>query len=167
MRKKTGFLFQSAGLFDSISVKENVAFPLRRHTRKSEEEIRAIVHEKLKEVELENEGDKMPAELSGGMRKRAGLARSLCLDPRIMLVDEPRSGLDPITAAEIYKLLAGLKEKRKVTLVIVTHDVTGVRDLADRLAVLNEGKIVACGSADELAHSDNPLVRQLVSGAEK
>lgn len=165
-RKSVGFLFQNAALFDSISVSENVAFPLRRHTRKSEKEIRAVVREKLEEVELAQEGNKMPSQLSGGMAKRAGLARALALDPNILLVDEPSSGLDRITATEIYQLLLELKKKKKVTLVVVTHDVTGARTFADRFAVLDRGKIAGCGTADELAHSDNPLVRDLSQGSE-
>jgi len=160
-----GFLFQNAALFDSISVAENVAFPLRRHTKKSEEEIRAIVHEKLKEVELENEGEKSPAQLSGGMSKRAALARALVLDPPIILVDEPSSGLDVITADEIYDLLLQLKKSRKVTLIVVTHDVKGAQKFADRFAVLDHGKIIGCGTADELLHSDNALVRELAKGS--
>lgn len=164
-RKKVGFLFQSGALFDSISVAENVAFPLRRHTRKSAKEIRDIVQEKLKEVELEKEGAKMPAELSGGMMKRAGLARALALDPELLLVDEPSSGLDQITASEIYELLLRLKKNRKTTLVVVTHDVVGSREFADEFAVLDQGRIVACGSAEELAKSDNPLVCGLIQGS--
>jgi phospholipid/cholesterol/gamma-HCH transport system ATP-binding protein len=166
VRKKVGFLFQSAALFDSISVSENVAFPLRRHTKKSEQDIRNIVHEKLEEVELGQEGNKMPSELSGGMRKRVGLARAMALAPGILLIDEPSSGLDRITASEIYQLLLKLKKKQKVTLVVVTHDVTGARKFADEFAVLDRGKIAACGSVDELAHSDNSLVRELALGSE-
>jgi phospholipid/cholesterol/gamma-HCH transport system ATP-binding protein len=165
-RKRVGFLFQNAALFDSISVSENVAFPLRRHTRKSNEEIQATVREKLEEVELGKEGNKMPAQLSGGMKKRAGLARALALDPAILLVHEPSSGLDRITAREIYQLLQDLKKKRNVTLVVVTHDVTGSRQFADRYAVLAQGKIAGCGTAEELAHSDNTLVRELTEGSE-
>jgi phospholipid/cholesterol/gamma-HCH transport system ATP-binding protein len=166
VRRKMGFLFQDAALFDSISVGENVAFPLRRHTRKSEREIQAIVHEKLKEVELEGQENIMPAQLSGGMRKRAGLARALALDPGILLIDEPSSGLDRITASEIDELLRGLKEKRNATLIVVTHDIAGARRFADRFAVLDCGKIAACGTPDELAHTDNPLVKQLASTSE-
>lgn len=165
-RKKTGFLFQNAALFDSITVAENVAFPLRRHTKKSEDEIRGIVHEKLADVELEKEGDKMPSELSGGMQKRAGLARALALQPPILLVDEPSSGLDTITAHEIYDLLLNLKKKHNVSLVVVTHDAVGVHNLADRLAVIDHGKIAGCGTAEELAKSENPLVRKLAGGSE-
>ena len=166
IRKSIGFLFQNAALFDSISVAENVAFPLRRHTRKSDREIRDIVHEKLREVELENEGKKMPAELSGGMSKRAALARALALDPQILLIDEPSSGLDRITAGEIHNLLFRLKQNRKVTMVVVTHDVSGARRFADQFAVLDQGAIAGCGSAEDLAHSDNPLVRELAEAPE-
>jgi phospholipid/cholesterol/gamma-HCH transport system ATP-binding protein len=163
VRKKIGFLFQNGALFDSISVADNVAFPLRRHTRKSEDEIQEIVHEKLKEVELEKDGQKMPAELSGGMNKRAGLARALALDPSILLIDEPSSGLDRITASEIQDLLARLKNRRKVTLVVVTHDVSGARKFADHFAVLDRGKIAAYGTAEELERSSDALVRGLAA----
>src|SRR5579884_327547 len=166
VRKHMGFLFQSAALFDSISVGDNIAFPLRRHTRKSEREIQSIVREKLKEVELENEIGKMPAELSGGMKKRAGLARALALDPSILLVDEPSSGLDRITASEIYALLRQLKKKQKVTMVAVTHDVLGARSFADKFAVLAGGRIAECGTAEDLTRSENPLVRELAMGSE-
>jgi phospholipid/cholesterol/gamma-HCH transport system ATP-binding protein len=165
-RKQVGFLFQNAALFDSISVAENVAFPLRRHTRKSESEIQSIVRERLKEVELEKDGQKMPSELSGGMSKRAALARALALDPKILLVDEPSSGLDRITAQEIYQLLLQLKKQQRVTLIAVTHDVPGARSFADQFAVLDHGKIAGCGTADDLARSDNPLVRELAAGSE-
>jgi phospholipid/cholesterol/gamma-HCH transport system ATP-binding protein len=166
VRRQIGFLFQNAALFDSISVGENVAFPLRRHTRKSEDEIRSIVQEKLKEVELENEGSKMPSELSGGMVKRAGLARALALDPAILLIDEPSSGLDRITAAEIYKLLLRMKNNRRVTSVVVTHDVIGAQKFADEFGVLDQGHMVACGPHDELVRSENQLVRELIAGSE-
>lgn len=166
IRRQIGFLFQNAALFDSITVGENVAFPLRRHTKKSEAEIRKIVQEKLKEVELENEGRKMPSELSGGMVKRAGLARALALDPPILLIDEPSSGLDRITANEIYGLLLRLKQSRRVTTVIVTHDVTGARKFADEFGVLDGGRIAACGSYDELAGNESRLVRALIAGSE-
>lgn len=166
VRRQIGFLFQNAALFDSITVGENVAFPLRRHTKKSEDEIQSIVQEKLKEVELENESSKMPSELSGGMLKRAGLARALALDPKILLIDEPSSGLDRITANEIYALLLRLKENRQVTTVLVTHDVTGARKFADEFAVLDEGRLAACGGHDELARSDSRLVRELIAGSE-
>ncbi len=165
VRTTVGFMFQDAALFDSISVGENVAFPLRRHTSKSEDEIRQIVKEKLSQVGLEQAADKMPADLSGGMRKRAGLARALALDPPMLLADEPNSGLDPVTAAEIYELLSGLKERHRTTLLMVTHDAAGVRTFADRMGVLDQGRLIACGSPDELTSDKEPLVHALLSHA--
>ncbi|HKD04522.1 MAG TPA: ATP-binding cassette domain-containing protein [Bryobacteraceae bacterium] len=164
-RKHIGFLFQQAALFDSLSVRENVAFPLRRHTNKSEKEIRDAVHHTLESVGLEKDEDKLPAELSGGMRKRVGLARALVLDPPIVMADEPSSGLDVITASEIYELLSKLRERKK-TLVIVTHDGMGLANLVDELAVLDQS-IIACGKPDELAKSENHLVKELVGARER
>lgn len=158
-RQKIGFLFQSAALFDSISVGENVAFPLRRHTDLKEPEIRQRAMEKLDSVGLENEYDKMPADLSGGMRKRAGLARAMALDPPLLLVDEPSAGLDPITADEIDDLLLGLKTEGKTTLIVVTHNIPSARRLGDELVMLHEGRIIARGTPEELEQSDNELVR--------
>lgn len=162
VRKKAGFLFQNAALFDSISVGENVAFPLRRHTDLSDADIRARAQEKLASVGLEKEFDKMPAALSGGMRKRAGLARAMALDPGILLVDEPSAGLDPITADEIDDLLLELK-RGGATLIIVTHNIPSARKMGDTLAMLHEGKIVAQGTAGELDQSDNALVRAFMT----
>ena len=166
VRKKVGFMFQDGALFDSISLSENLAFPLRRHTSKPEKEIRDTVREKLSEVGLEKELNKMPADLSGGMRKRAGLARALVLDPPILLADEPGSGLDPVTAAEINGLLQELKERQRTTLVVVTHDAARVQGFADRLGVLDRGRMIACGTLEELAESREELVRALASGGE-
>jgi phospholipid/cholesterol/gamma-HCH transport system ATP-binding protein len=163
VRKKMGFLFQTAALFDSISVGDNLAFPLRRHTKKSDQEIEGIVRESLAQVGLEKDRDKMPADLSGGMRKRAGLARAMILDPSILLIDEPSSGLDAITAGEIDALLLDLKSKQKRTLVVVTHDPVGARRFADRLGVLDRGRLVACGTQQELENSGNETVRELVA----
>jgi phospholipid/cholesterol/gamma-HCH transport system ATP-binding protein len=163
VRRKIGFLFQNAALFDSISVGENVAFPIRRHTDLPDEQVRSRAREKLAAVGLQDEYDKMPAALSGGMRKRAGLARALALDPRILLVDEPSAGLDPITAAEIDELLLDLKRRGGVTLIVVTHNIPSARQLGDRLLMLHEGRIVAQGSADDLDRSDNELVRSFMS----
>lgn len=165
-RKRIGFLFQQAALFDSISVRENVAFPLRRHTNKREKEIRGIVHQALESVGLEKDEDKMPGALSGGMLKRVGLARALVLDPPIVMVDEPSSGLDAITASEIYELLSKLRERKK-TLVIVTHDGSGLSNMVDEVAVLDRGVIVACGKPDELMKSDNQLVKLLAGSKER
>ena len=163
VRKKMGFLFQSAALFDSISVGENVAFPMRRHTRLAEAEIRKRVDERLSAVGLERDFDKMPGELSGGMRKRAGLARALALDPRILLVDEPSAGLDPITSEEIDSLLVDMKQTRGVTLVVVTHNMQSARCLGDQLLMLHEGRIVARGTPQELDHDSNELVRAFMT----
>lgn len=158
VRKGIGFLFQNAALFDSISVGENVAFPLRRHTRLSDADIRRKATEKLDSVGLGQEYNKMPAELSGGMRKRAGLARALALDPRLLLVDEPSAGLDPITADEIDELLLDLKRHGGTTLVIVTHNIPSAKRLGDELAMLHDGRIVTRGTPEDLARSDDPLV---------
>lgn len=158
VRKKIGFLFQNAALFDSISVGENVAFPLRRHTRQTEAEIRRRAQAKLDSVGLGNEYDKMPAALSGGMRKRAGLARAMALDPSILLVDEPSAGLDPITADEIDELLLSLKGSG-TTIIVVTHNIPSARRLGDHLVMLHEGRIAAQGTAAELENSSSELVR--------
>ena len=163
VRKKLGFLFQNAALFDSISVGENVAFPLRRHTEMGEQEIRTRATEKLAAVGLESDYDKMPATLSGGMRKRAGLARALALDPKILLIDEPSAGLDPITADEIDDLLVGLKRSGGTTLIIVTHNIPSARKMGDTLAMLHEGQIVAQGTVDEMDRHDNELVRAFMT----
>lgn len=163
VRRKIGFLFQNAALFDSISVGENVAFPLRRHTTLSNREVRERAAGKLEAVGLGAEFDKMPAALSGGMRKRAGLARAMALDPPILLVDEPSAGLDPITADEIDQLLLGLKERGGTTLIVVTHDIASARRLGDRLLMLDQGRIVATGTAVELERSTDPLVRSFMS----
>ena len=159
VRRNIGFLFQNAALFDSISVGENVAFPLRRHTTLGDREIRAAAMEKLESVGLGREYDKMPATLSGGMRKRAGLARALALDPRLLLVDEPSAGLDPITADEIDTLLAGLKGRGGATLIVVTHNMPSAKRLGDSLIVLHDGRIIAAGTPSELAQSGHELVR--------
>jgi phospholipid/cholesterol/gamma-HCH transport system ATP-binding protein len=163
VRRKIGFLFQSAALFDSISVGENVAFPMRRHTRQSDREIKERATEKLASVGLEKEYDKMPAELSGGMRKRAGLARALALDPPIVLVDEPSAGLDPITADEIDTLLFELKERGGTTLIVVTHNIPSAKRLGDDLVMLDQGRIAARGSVADLEKSAEPMVRAFMS----
>jgi phospholipid/cholesterol/gamma-HCH transport system ATP-binding protein len=158
VRRSMGFLFQNAALFDSISVGENVAFPLRRHTDWPDSKIREVARARLADVGLEDDYDKMPADLSGGMRKRAGLARAMALDPDILLVDEPSAGLDPITANEIDQLLVDLR-KKGTTLVIVTHNIPSARHLADELAVLHEGRVIARGTAEELDRSGDEIVR--------
>jgi phospholipid/cholesterol/gamma-HCH transport system ATP-binding protein len=159
VRRGIGFLFQSAALFDSISVGENVAFPMRRHTRLADPEIRERAEAKLGAVGLHGEYDKMPGQLSGGMRKRAGLARAMALDPSVLLVDEPSAGLDPITADEIDELLAGLKQDGGTTLIVVTHNIPSAKRLGDELLMLHEGRIVAQGDAAALERSRDPMVR--------
>jgi len=163
VRKTMGFLFQYSALFDSMTVGENVAFPLRRHTAFPERQIQTVVREKLASVGLENDIDQMPLELSGGMRKRAGLARALALDPEILLVDEPSSGLDPITAREIDTLLLALKSGRSTSIVVVTHSMTSARQISDHLIVLKEGKIAAQGTVSEMDNSNIDVVRQFMS----
>ena len=158
MRRRMGFLFQAAALFDSISLGENVAFPLRRHTDWPDSKIRAVAEEKLADVGLAGEYDKMPSELSGGMRKRAGLARAMALDPDILLVDEPSAGLDPITADEIDELLLAQKKRGK-TVIVVTHNIPSALHICDELAMLHEGRVIARGTAAELNSSGDELVR--------
>ncbi|HSL20858.1 MAG TPA: ABC transporter ATP-binding protein [Vicinamibacterales bacterium] len=159
VRRRMGFVFQNGALFDSISVGENVAFVLRRHTTLSDREIRSRAAEKLARVGLEHDYEKMPAALSGGMRKRAGLARAMALDPPILLVDEPSAGLDPITSGEIDDLLLDLKQNDGTTVVIVTHNMPSARKLADRLVMLHDGRVCAAGTPAELERSDDPLVQ--------
>jgi phospholipid/cholesterol/gamma-HCH transport system ATP-binding protein len=159
LRQQMGFLFQNAALFDSISVGENVAFPMRRHTRWTEAEIRERAQRKLDAVGLGQDFDKMPAALSGGMRKRAGLARAMALDPPLLLVDEPSAGLDPITSAEIDELLLDLKRSQQTTLVVVTHNIPSARRIGDELLMLHEGRILARGTADALSRSEHAIVQ--------
>jgi phospholipid/cholesterol/gamma-HCH transport system ATP-binding protein len=164
VRRNIGFLFQSGALFDSFSVGDNLALPLQRLDKsKSREQVRQAIEKTLADVGLGRDKDKMPSELSGGMRKRAGLARALVLDPKLLLVDEPESGLDRITASEIDNLLLKVKTEHHTTLVIVTHDARSARKIADRIAVLEKGELAGFGTAAELDQSDNPIVRQLVS----
>jgi phospholipid/cholesterol/gamma-HCH transport system ATP-binding protein len=167
VRSRIGFLFQSGALFDSLSLYENLALPLKRlRDKKPDEEIDAIVHQNLDDVGLGKDGNKMPAELSGGMRKRAGLARALMLRPHILLVDEPVSGLDRVTAAEIDDLLLRVRKRDNTTMMVVTHDTHEARRLGDRVAVLDNGNLIAIGDINALAANQNPLVRALVSERE-
>jgi phospholipid/cholesterol/gamma-HCH transport system ATP-binding protein len=158
VRRSMGFLFQNAALFDSITVGENVAFPLRRHTDWPDDRIREVARARLESVGLDRDFDKMPAELSGGMKKRCGLARAMALDPDILLVDEPSAGLDPITADEIDDLLVKQKQEG-TTLVVVTHNIPSARHVGDELAVLHDGKVIAQGTARELERSEHEMVR--------
>ena len=162
VRRRMGFVFQNGALFDSISVGENVAFVVRRHERLPEREIRARAAEKLARVGLERDYDKMPSALSGGMRKRAGLARAMALDPPILLVDEPSAGLDPITSQEIDDLLLDLKRRDGTTLVIVTHNIPSARRLADTMIMLHDGRVAASGPVAEFERNGDPLVQSFV-----
>jgi phospholipid/cholesterol/gamma-HCH transport system ATP-binding protein len=164
IRIKVGFLFQQAALYDSLSIEENVAFPLDRHSNLQHAERQERVHMLLESVGMEQHGKKLPSQISGGMKKRVGLARALALEPEIMLFDEPTAGLDPITAAEINQLILGLQEKRKITSIVVTHDIRGARTVSHRLVLVNEGSIVAQGTFEELKQSQNPFVAQFLLG---
>jgi phospholipid/cholesterol/gamma-HCH transport system ATP-binding protein len=165
VRKKIGFLFQSAALYDSLTVEENVAFPLARHTKMSEAERKNRARELLSAVGMERDVEKLPSEISGGMQKRVGLARALALDPEILLFDEPTAGLDPITAAEIENLILEHKEKRNITSVVVTHEIRSAKVFADRFVLMNEGKILADGAFDELRKSRNKFVADFLREA--
>jgi phospholipid/cholesterol/gamma-HCH transport system ATP-binding protein len=162
VRKKIGFLFQHAALYDSLTVEENVRFPLGRHTKSPAEEQTRRVHELLANVGMDRETTKMPSEVSGGMQKRVGWARPLALDPEIVLFDEPTAGLDPITALEISKLIVELKEKRRMTAIIVTHDIHSAKIFADRLVFLDGGKIRADGSFSDLQKSGDQFVKKFL-----
>lgn len=166
-RQSIGVLFQSGALFNSMTVAENVALPLREHSDLPEQTIEIVVKIKLELVGLREHAEKMPAELSGGMKKRAGLARALALDPKILFYDEPSAGLDPVTSAEIDELIIDLNEKLGVTSVVVTHEMESAFRIADRMVLLDRGKFVVSGTGEELRNSTNPLVRQFVHGLTK
>ena len=167
LRLNFGMLFQGAALFDSMSVYENVGFALLEHTDLSEDQIREKVTEALKMVGLEGIQDSMPAELSGGMKKRVGLARAICNDPRIILYDEPTTGLDPIMADTINDLIIDLNRKLKVTSIAVTHDMKSAYKIATRIAMLYHGKIMEVGTPEKIKNTDDPLVKQFITGAAK
>jgi len=162
VRKKIGFLFQQAALYDSLNVEENVVFPMGRHSSMPVEKQRLRARQLLASVGMRQDLNKLPSEISGGMQKRVGLARALALDPEILLFDEPTAGLDPITAAEIADLIVGLKKQHRLTAIVVTHDIRGARTFADRIVLLNLGKIVAEGSFAELRKSKDKFVSQFL-----
>jgi phospholipid/cholesterol/gamma-HCH transport system ATP-binding protein len=164
IRKKFGVLFQDGALFGSLTLWDNVAFPLRQHTEKGDEEIAEIVNRRMSEVGLGGEGAKMPNELSGGMRKRAGFARALVLDPEIVLFDEPDSGLDPVRTALLCELIKEIHAENGGCYVVITHDIMSARRVAEHISVLWKGRIVESGPAEELFASENPFVRQFLSG---
>ena len=164
VRKKFGMLFQSAALFDSMKVWENVGFGLKQHTSMTEEEIRDTAIKKLNMVGLAGAEDVMPSELSGGMRKRVGLARAIAMEPEILLYDEPTTGLDPIMADAINELIIKMRERLNVTSVVITHDIKSAYKIADTIAMLYNGVIIAEGSPDEIRNTSDPVVRQFIEG---
>ncbi len=164
IRTKFGFLFQSAGLLDSLTVGENVGLGLKQRSGLNDTEIRRIVDEKLTMVGMAGIEDIMPADLSGGMKKRAGLARAIAMEPEIVLYDEPTTGLDPIMADSINELILFLKQELNITSVVVTHDMISARKVGNRVAMLDEGKIIFNGTMENLDHTDNPVVRQFIEG---
>ena len=165
IRKKFGMLFQEAALFDSMTVGENVAFPLREHTLFKENEIQEIIADRLKAVGLTGINDKMPSELSGGMRKRVGLARAIAMHPQIVLFDEPTTGLDPVMAEAINQLIIDTQKSFNLTCVVISHDVHSIFEISHRIAMLYEGKIIEYGTPDEIRASNNPVIVQFLSGS--
>ncbi|MCS7183345.1 MAG: ABC transporter ATP-binding protein [Thermoanaerobaculum sp.] len=164
IRRKFGMSFQEGALFDSMTVFDNIAFPLRRHTPMSEAEIAQRVRECLALVHLSGVEHKMPAQLSGGMRRRVGFARAIALKPEILLFDEPNTGLDPITAAAIDRVIIEMRDKMPVTMVTITHDMTSAFRIADRLAMLRDGKIVAVAPPEEFRQLPDPYVQGFLAG---
>jgi len=163
IRTRIGFLFQDAALYDALNLEDNVAFPLRRHQRFSRAEQRDRARTLLADMGMSDARTKMPSEVSGGMKKRVGLARALALDPDILLFDEPTAGLDPITCAEIESLITDLKSRRQIAGVVVTHDLHCVRAVADRVAFLNDGRIVFDGPLEDLASSRDETVAEFLA----
>ncbi len=165
VRQKFGMLFQASALFDSMTVDENVGLGLREHTKLSENQVRQKVEGKLRMVGLSEVEQLKPAELSGGMKKRVGLARAIAMDPEYVLFDEPTTGLDPIMADVINELIVSLRNTLSITSIAVTHDIVSAYKIADRIAMLYEGKIVFVGTPEEVKNTDNPLVRQFIEGS--
>jgi phospholipid/cholesterol/gamma-HCH transport system ATP-binding protein len=164
MRKHFGMLFQGAALFDSMTVGENVGLPLVKHGHMAEEEVRETVLEKLRLIGLTDVYDSYPSALSGGMKKRVGLARAIVMDPQVVLYDEPTTGLDPIMSDVINSLIRDLQHELNITSVVVTHDINSAYRVADRMTMLHEGKIIYSGTPDETRETDNAIVRQFIEG---
>ena len=164
VRTRFGFLFQMGALFDSLTVAENIAFPVVEHTHKPPEEVKTIVTQKLRLVGLPEAGPKMPGELSGGQKKRVALARAIALDPEVILYDEPTTGLDPVRSDVINELILKLQRELTVTSIVVTHDMNSAFKVADRIVMLHEGHIVFDGTPDEIEKSEDPDVKRFVLG---
>jgi phospholipid/cholesterol/gamma-HCH transport system ATP-binding protein len=164
IRKKFGMLFQAGALFDSLSVWENVGFGLKQHTSLRDEEIKAIAVDKLRLLGLRHVEDLMSSELSGGMRKRVSLARAIAMEPEILLYDEPTTGLDPIMADAINELIVQMKKKLQVTSIAITHDMVSAYKIADRIAMLYEGRIIEVGTPQRIRESDDEIVQQFIQG---
>ena len=164
LKDRLGIVFQFGALFDSLSVYENVAFPLEEKTKLTSAQIYERVMKDLTDLGLEEDRDKYPAQLSGGMKKRAALARCLVLDPEIIFFDEPTTGLDPVIAASIYKIIRNLQEKRKLTALIVSHEIPGIFKIVDRVAMLHDGKIISVGTPEEIQATSNQTVQKFLNG---
>lgn len=164
VRRRFGMLFQGAALFDSMTVGENVAFPLREHTEMPEADLKKVVKEKLRKVGLKDIENMMPADLSGGMKKRVGLARAIAMDPEIVLFDEPTTGLDPVMSDNIATLILDTQRDLKTTYIVITHDIPLTYKIADKVAMLHEGKIVEQGNVDYMKNCTNPILRQFLEG---
>ncbi len=164
VRKRFGMLFQGAALFDSMSVAQNVGFPLKEHTDLQDEDILKVVREKLQRVGLGKVEDMMPSDLSGGMKKRVGLARAIVMDPEIVLFDEPTTGLDPIMSDSIADLVLDTQRALKTTYMLITHDIPFTYKIADRIAMLHEGRIIEQGTVEEMKKNENPILRQFLEG---
>jgi phospholipid/cholesterol/gamma-HCH transport system ATP-binding protein len=164
IRTRFGFLFQMGALFDSLTVAENIGFPIVEHTHKPPDEVQRIVAQKLRLVGLPDAGPKMPGELSGGQRKRVALARAIALDPEVILYDEPTTGLDPVRSDVINELILKLQRELTVTSIVVTHDMNSAFKVADRIVMLHEGHIIFDGTTEEIQQSENPDVKRFVQG---
>ncbi|MDO9529518.1 MAG: ABC transporter ATP-binding protein [Syntrophales bacterium] len=164
IRKKFGMLFQESALFDSMNVGENVAFPLREQTKMKDDEIKKVVADRLRAVGLTGIEDKMPSELSGGMKKRVGLARAIAMHPQMVLFDEPTTGLDPIMTEAINNLIIDTQKNFNLTSIVISHDVSSIFKIGHKIAMLHEGKIVEYGTPEEIRESKNPVLEQFLSG---